>query len=136
MHFLIVLYRPLQGPMPVWETQSLASLPVYPLSPNWNWPGCMFTLRAERDRNCPWGAMMGPALWLTSEVGTGHWLQVAFFPDPSLWSGSLDAPRCSFQMLCFALIFDIFKKSLKSDKRREGDGILYSEMCLSKGTYH
>lgn len=135
VHFLIVLYRPLQGPIPVWATQSLATLPVYPLNPNWSWPGCMFTLRAERDRNCPWGAMMGPAFWLTSEVGTGHWLQVALFPWPFLWSGNPNAPS-TFQMCCFALIFDIFKKSLKFEKCWEGDGILYFEICLSKGTYH
>ena len=32
----------------------------------------MLTLRAERDQNCPWEVMAGPAFWLTSEMGTGH----------------------------------------------------------------
>ena len=73
-------------------------------------------------RELPLGSHDGPCLlahlkrWV---LGTDfRWPS---FLGPSLWSGNPNAPS-TFQMCCFALIFDIFKKSLKFEKRWEGDG--------------
>lgn len=65
-----------------------------------------------------WALTLGGPLSLTLPCGQG----TQTLPAVSRWSALLSSL--------------IYLKSLKFEKRWEGDGILYSEMCLSKGTYH